>query len=1190
MNKPYINTQASPATPRGRVSGWRATIAAGLAILGLAALTQTSRADYVLLDDNFNNASNNVANNSDGIGSGITTAVPLGGGITAATETNSLINILSDINGAYRVIWDSVDAIPINGGGTTFEFRNVSFTNVPSNTGTGGTDRTVLGITATNTAGDWLENTALGVPAGFWIQINSDGLASTTSGSGSPQWDHLSTLYYTDGLGNRTIIYQWTFDNLTWGGGVTPNWTPVLDFKLNVSSSGIAFSVTGDTQGGGNAIGITNTYSAIGFSPNLFNGLIPGAHMGAASQTENPGIEMSVDRIIATQLGALVVTTPVISTPEYGYATNVVYADEVISFKSTVTDGATPTYHWQLEDLSSPGTFTNLPGASATTTNLVLDTSSLGDSQPRGVRLVANDGVNTVISPVVELTVNPPSAPILTQDVPAGPIQITAGATLVIQTIFTGNQPMTNVWQYSANNTTFGPLSTQTNQTLTLRNISLGASGYYKVYVTNVLGSAVSSVIQIQVVPPNPIYPTPGSYGSYALYTNNAYAFWQLNETNDPSSGFVQAFDFSGNGHAGTYRNGAQAEFNGILAPQPPTFPGFASGQGALQTGPQPATNTLVVLPPLNIPTNITDTTISVWIYPNAAVQANAAVFATRSTTAGHVEAIEFTGNTINGLRTLGYNWNDSATAYNFDTHMAPPLNTWSFVTLVVQTNQVTEYLCYIDPNSNQAVLESAVNQQTCHPETFLDGTNFLGTTLIGDDVYAANRTFPGSISDLAIYHAALTKAQIQQMFAVAVGVSGFPASVVTQPPSNVSAYSGFTVTIPAVTSGSGNITNQWLYNGTPLTDGPFNGSVVSGSSTATLTILQATPAMNNGVFTLTTSNALGGAVSSATTLSVLTPQAPVGATIIGQWLAGSPNFKDASGYTSGGLHDAYLAAGTSYYFTNDVPPVAPHGAKSLRLGGAGLAIRNSSTLDSNYDGLFDNGISNAMTITFWAKGWPGGWNAFVSKYGEGPGWQIRNDGNNNVSPCWTLRGAVHGTVSPTPPATAVYGDVEDLAATSLTYGNDGKWHFYAANYDVNSGVRELYVDGVLAAQATGVGQYNTAPVEHLAIGTKDSPPGNSFGGNFTGLIYDVRVYNASLGADQEAYAGTATLPAPPGLDPSKFLPGAGGGGKYVVSWYGGTLQQSTNLTGPWTASPSQTSPITNDVTTAPQLFFRVVH
>ena len=34
--------------------------------------------------------------------------------------------------------------------------------------------------------------------------------------------------------------------------------------------------------------------------------------------------------------------------------------------------------------------------------------------------------------------------------------------------------------------------------------------------------------------------------------------------------------------------------------------------------------------------------------------------------------------------------------------------------------------------------------------------------------------------------------------------------------------------------------------------------------------------------------------------------------------------------------------------------------------------------------------ITNAMTVMFWAKGVPGRWNPWVSKYGEGPGWQLR--------------------------------------------------------------------------------------------------------------------------------------------------------------------------------------------------------
>ena len=47
---------------------------------------------------------------------------------------------------------------------------------------------------------------------------------------------------------------------------------------------------------------------------------------------------------------------------------------------------------------------------------------------------------------------------------------------------------------------------------------------------------------------------------------------------------------------------------------------------------------------------------------------------------------------------------------------------------------------------------------------------------------------------------------------------------------------------------------------------------------------------------------------------------------------------------------------------------------------------------------------------------------------------------------------------------------------------------------NANTGVRDLYVDGMLAAQETNNVAYHLAPFAHLCIGAKDSAPGNNFG------------------------------------------------------------------------------------------------
>ena len=366
----------------------------------------STRLGTVVLDNGFNDANNNIGLNTNGVGHGFTTYVNAASGqdgFTYALETNSLAQLSSSVNGANRESIDSIDAFPVNAGGTLYQFSGVSFTNQLHNTGTGNTDRLLLGVQINGTAGDWIENGPAAMPGGFWIQFNSD---SEALGTGNGAWaDNTSVLFYVDGNGNRTELATWQFDNLRWGPSGTINYAPVLDIQLTLSATTWSLNIAGDTQGGGNPLSFSGTYAGVGITNVLLNGL-NNPCLGAEDQTEAPGIIISIDRVIVKQLGQLIVTTPMFSTPGYGNNTNVVRAGDAVTLTSTVIDTyATPALQWQMADSSHPGTFTNIPNA--TTASLSVNTLGLGDFVPRGLQLVANDGSNSLASAVVTLTVTP---------------------------------------------------------------------------------------------------------------------------------------------------------------------------------------------------------------------------------------------------------------------------------------------------------------------------------------------------------------------------------------------------------------------------------------------------------------------------------------------------------------------------------------------------------------------------------------------------------------------------------------------------------------------------------------------------------------------------------------------------------------------------------------------------------------
>ena len=117
--------------------------------------------------------------------------------------------------------------------------------------------------------------------------------------------------------------------------------------------------------------------------------------------------------------------------------------------------------------------------------------------------------------------------------------------------------------------------------TLTISNLTADDSiPVYLLMAANSVGSVTTKEANVYFQS-LPVPPAPGSYGASAL-SNNPVALWMLNETNDPASGLLVAYDYTGHGNSGTYQAAAQNAFNGILGPQPPAFPGFAANEGAL--------------------------------------------------------------------------------------------------------------------------------------------------------------------------------------------------------------------------------------------------------------------------------------------------------------------------------------------------------------------------------------------------------------------------------------------------------------------------------------------------------------------------------------------------------------------------------------------------------------------------------
>ena len=365
----------------------------------------------------------------------------------------------------------------------------------------------------------------------------------------------------------------------------------------------------------------------------------------------------------------------------------------------------------------------------------------------------------------------------------------------------------------------------------------------------------------------------------------------------------------------------------------------------------------------------------------------------------------------------------------------------------------------------------------------------------------------------------------------------------------------------------------QWTLNGTDV-NLLSDSANFTGANSNILTVLNVTT-NDAGSYRLIVTNNYGSTVSSNAVLAIEYPS------LVGEWLNGSTNFADVSGYSPPGTHDGFAVGGQNYQFV-DVPPGYTGQSLTFPNGDTGIAISNSSTMEPGYTNTFDGAVSTYITVSLWAKGsYPAytGWPAFLSKNGESGGWEMRYA--QWGTPCWTVRDQGTGTM-----VVGNNGGWDGNDDMSAPNGIDGNWHLWTGTYNSVTGNRYLYIDGVAVANETGNKPYIPAPASHVTIGCEDGGNG-SYGAYCQSLfkLYDLRIYNYELTAIQNpvpvlpttTFDGTPTVTTGPN------------GPQFVLTWNTGTLLQATNAAGPWTPVAGATPPYTNLINmTAPNMFYKL--
>jgi len=320
-----------------------------------------------------------------------------------------------------------------------------------------------------------------------------------------------------------------------------------------------------------------------------------------------------------------------------------------------------------------------------------------------------------------------------------------------------GTTPLSYQWFVSKNNvfqalTDGGGIVGSASNALTISNPTPSYFTNYIVIVTNNAGSVTSSVAPVQLVSLS------GEPYEASVVAGKPVAFYEFNETTDPSTGDAVAYDSVG-GYNALYGAGMANGFYDITGPQPADgFPGFSTTNLAVEAfNGSPAG--YLTCPAWNLDSS--SVTLSMWINPAEDPAGFTGLLFCRGgdTAVGLGYATSTNGS---GQHTLSYTWNNDANTYNWPSGLTPPFNQWSFVSLVVTPANATIYLM----NTNGIL--SATHAYN-HVFQSFGSSGVIGTDSASPQSRAFNN---GTLDDVAVYNTALSQTQLQALYDASAGIT----------------------------------------------------------------------------------------------------------------------------------------------------------------------------------------------------------------------------------------------------------------------------------------------------------------------------------------------------------------------------------------------------------------------------------
>jgi hypothetical protein len=785
-----------------------------------------------------------------------------------------------------------------------------------------------------------------------------------------------------------------------------------------------------------------------------------------------------------------------------------------------VATGTSPlSFQWMAGPVGS-GTYTNVEdgGTISGATNSFLTISNAVPFDQADYIVVITNSAGSVTSSV-PTTVNLISLAINSVS-PASEILYPGGrATFNVAAV--GAPPLTYQWQKIVGDTT-NEIVGATNSTLTINDVGTGDVASYDVVVTTPYATATGGPVSLTLTSA----PT-DAYGQ-DIMSLGPVAYWRLSE----GSG-TNAYDYAG-GHTAIYGPDSYLQDPG------PSGPGFPANNTSLspenndQSG-NSSYATLSASDGLDLNTNTV--TIVAWVNPTELIP-NAGIVYQRdsSGTAG-------LGLTANG--DLGYNWNNDANTYNWDSGLALPINNeWSLVVLTVTPTNATIYMY------NASQQSSAVN---AYPNAVapLSGLLEIGS----DPQNNEQRAFSGDLGEVAIYNRALSSAEIVNLYTVGAGTPVAPG-ISTQPQSQW-VLPGHNVQFSVFATGSDPITYQWQKN---TGSGPEN---ITGATNSTLTISNVGPA-NVAGYSVEVMNPVTTVDSSVATLTLLPTPTGFETNVLnlgpfGYWPLNEISGTNAFDYSGDGFIGLY-EPGVTLDTTGPNPPFTG-------IDNADNVAPLFTGATNSYVSLPSLNLTSAnVTITAWIYPTVAKQNAdaglVFNRVNSANGLCFGDDGTN-LNYGWNNDGGLwHYSSGLVPPE-----NVWSFVALVVTPTNAT---FYL--YNTNSQLTDVNVHDQSPATFSGetrIGDDNQ--------GTRE----------FQGKIAQVAIYDNSLTPNQVGKLYTSvggTLPIVP--SDANLTIGQQPGGVLQLNWSQGTLLEATNVTGPWVTNTA-TAPYTVP-TTSPQMFYRI--